>query len=74
MGGAIGKLFGGGKQKAVQVVQQELPKTIDYEAERKSAEEDALRRKQQAAGKGMSGTMLGGSEGESLSKKKLLGE
>lgn len=42
MGGAIGKLFGGGKQKAVQVVQQELPKTIDYEAERKSAEELSL--------------------------------
>lgn len=75
MGGAkkifksIGKLLGGGESVKV-------PKAPDYEAERQKAEEEALRKRGQLAGKGMSGTVLGGGYGSeaNVAKKKLLGE
>lgn len=75
MGGAkkifksVGKLFGGGSTPSA-------PQVPDYEAERKRAEDEAVRKRGQLADKGMSGTILGGSYGddENLKKKKLLGE
>ena len=53
-----------------------VPKTPDLEAERKKAEEAAIRKRAAFADKGMSGTMLGGSYGDdaALQRKKLLGE
>lgn len=71
MGGvakAVNKVFGGGSVS--------VPKTPDVEAERKKAEEEALRKRVGLVSKGMSGTIMGGSVGakDDVSKKKLLGE
>lgn len=72
MGGVsktISKIFGVDSKVSV-------PKVPDYEAERKKAEEEALRNRSRLKGLGMAGTILGGSLGEDnqVTKKKLLGE
>lgn len=72
MGGAskvIKKIFGGGSSTP-------KVKVPDYEAERKKAEDEALQSRNRLRAKGMGGTILGGSLGDSggIQKKKLLGE
>lgn len=64
-----GKIFGNTSSAKV-------PETPDLEAERKKAEEEAIRKRAALADKGMSGTVLGGSYGDDagVTRKKLLGE
>ena len=50
------------------------PALPDFEAERRKAEETALKKRQAAAEQGMSGSILGGAVGDEVKKKKLLGE
>ena len=66
-------LIGGGSGKTAAV---KVPETPNYEAERKKAEEEATKKRSALAGKGMAGTILGGSFGDdsNVNKKKLLGE
>lgn len=65
----INKVFGGGGKMSV-------PDAVDTEAERKKAEDEAIRKRASLADKGMSGTVMGGSKGDDskVTKKKLLGE
>lgn len=67
---SISKVLGGGSEKV------SVPKVPDYEAERRKAEDEALKKRGQLAGQGMGGTVLGGSygEGSGVTTKKLLGE
>lgn len=78
MGGVtkkISKIFGGGGA-TVKISAPEVPDTPDYEAERKAAEEEALRNRSRLKALGMGGTILGGTLGDDsgLRRKKLLGE
>lgn len=68
VGKGLNLLGGGGEVKS--------PDLPDYEAERKKAEEEAQKKRNQLAALGMSGTILGGATGDDtkLAKKKLLGE
>ena len=72
MGGVAKALFGGGSKPDM----PKAPEVPDYEAQRKKAEEEALKKRNALANQGMSGAILGGSLGdnEQLKKKKLLGE
>lgn len=67
---SVKKVLGGGSAKVP------VPQMPDYEAQRKKAEEEALKKRGRIASLGMAGTVLGGSYGDSagIKTKKLLGE
>lgn len=67
---SVNSIFGGTGEFA------SPPRVPDYEAQRKKAEEEALKKRNSLASQGMGGTVLGGSFGDSgsVKQKKLLGE
>lgn len=86
IGKAVSNIFGGGSQPQVVYVPAPAPTPTyvtqpgtdvpDIAKEQEKQESEALKRRQNQAEKGLSGTILGGSVGaeNAVQKKRLLGE